>query len=84
MVERRSPKPLVGGSNPPWPAIFVMMKKITGFLEEVKLEFKKVVWPGKKEVTSATISVLIFTVVVAFILSILDYLMSIGLQSLFK
>jgi len=61
-----------------------MMKKILNFLEEVKLEFKKVVWPGKKEVTSATVAVVIFTVIVAFILSVLDYLMSIGLQSLFK
>ncbi len=84
MVERRSPKPLVGGSSPPWPAIFVMIKKIKSFLEEVKLEFKKVVWPGRKEVTSATIAVVIFTVIVAFILSVLDYLMSIGLQSLFR
>jgi len=61
-----------------------MMKKIVSFLEEVKIEFKKVVWPGKKEVTSATISVIMFTVIVAFILSVLDYFLSIGLQSLFK
>jgi len=61
-----------------------MIKKIKSFLEEVKLEFKKVVWPGRKEVTSATIAVVIFTVIVAFILSVLDYLMSIGLQSLFR
>lgn len=84
MVERRSPKPFVGGSSPPWPAKIIMMKKILGFLEEVKLEFKKVVWTGKKEVTTATISVLGFTVIVAVILSLLDYFLSIGLQSLFK
>ena len=60
------------------------MKKILGFLEEVKLEFKKVVWAGKKEVTTATVSVLGFAVIVAVILSILDYFLSIGLQSLFK
>ncbi|WP_025270594.1 preprotein translocase subunit SecE [Hippea sp. KM1] len=60
------------------------MKKVLGFLEEVKIEFKKVVWPGKKEVTSATISVIMFTVIVAFILSLLDYFLSVGLQSLFK
>ncbi len=84
MVERRSPKPFVGGSSPPWPAKTIMIKKIFGFLEEVKLEFKKVVWAGKKEVTTATISVLGFVVIVAIILSILDYFLSIGLQSLFK
>ncbi|WP_232229296.1 preprotein translocase subunit SecE [Hippea jasoniae] len=61
-----------------------MIKKVLGFLEEVKIEFKKVVWPGKKEVSTATISVVLFTVIVAFILSVLDYLLSIGLQSLFK
>ncbi len=84
MVERRSPKPHVGGSSPPWPAIFVMIKKAISFLEEVKLEFKKVVWAGKKEVVGATISVIVFTVIVAVILSVLDYFLSIGLQYLFR
>jgi len=60
------------------------MKKFLSFLEEVKIEFKKVVWAGKKEVTSATISVLAFSIIVAVILSVLDYFLSIGLQSLFK
>jgi preprotein translocase subunit SecE len=60
------------------------MKKVVSFLEEVKIEFKKVVWPGKKEVTNATVSVIVFTIIVAFVLSVLDYLLSIGLQSLFK
>ncbi|AEA34346.1 preprotein translocase subunit SecE [Hippea maritima] len=60
------------------------MKKVLSFLEEVKIEFKKVVWPGKKEVSSATISVIVFTVIVAFVLSLLDYFLSVGLQSLFK
>ena len=83
MVERRSPKPHVGGSSPPWPAK-IIMKKFLSFLEEVKIEFKKVVWTGKKEVTAATVSVLAFSVIVAVILSVLDYFLSIGLQSLFK
>ncbi len=61
-----------------------MIKKIISFLEEVKLEFKKVVWAGKKEVIGATISVIAFTVIVAVILSVLDYFLSIGLQYLFK
>jgi preprotein translocase subunit SecE len=60
------------------------MKKFLNFLEEVKIEFKKVVWAGKKEVTSATVSVLAFSIIVAMILSALDYFLSIGLQSLFK
>jgi len=61
-----------------------MIKKFLGFLEEVKLEFKKVVWTGKKEVMTATMSVLGFTIIVAVILSVLDYFLSIGLQSLFR
>ncbi len=62
----------------------LIMKKFLSFLEEVKIEFKKVVWAGKKEVTAATVSVLAFSVIVAVILSVLDYFLSIGLQSLFK
>jgi len=60
-----------------------MIKKVTGFLEEVKIEFKKVVWSGKRDVTSATISVLALVVFVSVLLSILDYLLSLGLKSIF-
>ncbi len=61
----------------------IIMKKVVSFLEEVKLEFKKVVWAGKKEVITATVSVLAFSVFVAAVLSILDYFLSIGLKSIF-
>ncbi len=62
----------------------IMIKKALNFLEEVKLEFKKVVWTGRKEVITATVSVLGFTIIVAVILSVLDYFLSIGLQFLFR
>jgi len=60
-----------------------MIKKVIGFLEEVKIEFKKVVWPGKRDVVSATISVLALVVFISVLLSILDYLLSLGLKSIF-
>jgi len=60
-----------------------MIKKVIGFLEEVKIEFKKVVWPGKRDVVSATISVLVLVVFISVLLSILDYLLSLGLKSIF-
>ena len=60
-----------------------MIKKVTGFLEEVKIEFKKVVWAGKRDVISATISVLALVVFVSVLLSVLDYLLSLGLKSIF-
>ncbi len=82
MVERRSPKPHVGGSSPPWPAIFVMFKKVLNFLDEVRLEFKKVVWATKKDTISATISVIVFVIIVATILSLIDYLLSMALNAI--
>ncbi len=49
-----------------------MFKKLTEFIQEVKLELKKVVFPTKKEVIGST-WVVIFTVLIcAFFLGIVD------------
>lgn len=85
MVERRSPKPHVGGSSPSWPASVVeMFEKVKSFLEEVKVEIKKVVWPKKREIVTATIAVLVFSFVVSILLGLLDFIFSYGLEKIFK
>ncbi len=49
-----------------------MFKKMTDFIQEVKLELKKVVFPTKKEVIGST-WVVIFTVLIcAFFLGLVD------------
>ncbi|MCD6129749.1 MAG: preprotein translocase subunit SecE [Deltaproteobacteria bacterium] len=54
-----------------------IVEKIKKFLLEVRSEIKKVVWPEKRNLFSATIAVVIFIIVVTVILSVLDYIFSI-------
>ena len=51
MVERRSPKPEVGGSIPFAPAnkVYEFMKNPLKFIQDVKQEAFKVTWPTAKE-----------------------------------
>ena len=81
MVELRTPNPAAGGSSPSWPAIFSkscgergfgMFKRLTEFVQEVKLELKKVVFPTKKEVIGSTWVVIITVLICAFFLGLVD------------
>ncbi|MEK7161795.1 MAG: preprotein translocase subunit SecE [Patescibacteria group bacterium] len=46
---------------------------IFGFLGEVKSELAKVVWPTKKETLKYTLTVIVFSLAVAFLLGAFDY-----------
>jgi len=48
------------------------MGKLRDFLSSVRAELKRVVWPGRKLVTKATISVIIFSLVIGVYLWVLD------------
>jgi preprotein translocase subunit SecE len=50
------------------------------FLGEVKTELAKVVWPSRTETIKYTLTVIVFSVVVAFVLGAFDY----GLLRLFQ
>ena len=84
MVERRTPNPDAGGSNPSWPANLVdrlgmetekttLSLKITRFFKEVKAELKKVTWTGRKEITSGTIAVLVLSGIISLFLWVIDF-----------
>lgn len=77
LVEQRSPKPSVAGSNPAGPdtknILEKIMTKIGKFFRESKAELKKVVWPTKEDVLSSIKVVIISTVIVAVILGLLDW-----------
>jgi preprotein translocase subunit SecE len=49
-----------------------MLKKMTVFFQEVKLELKKVVFPTKKEVIGSTWVVIITVLICAFFLGLVD------------
>lgn len=86
MVERRSPKPNVEGSNPSWPVSYKIgtdMRKIVRFFKECVAELKKVVWPSTSDVVSSVKVVLISTIIIAVILGLLDWLFVTGMNLVF-
>ncbi len=48
---------------------------MANFLVEVKNELSKVVWPSRAETIRYTLTVIVFSVVVAFVLGAFDYLL---------
>lgn len=59
------------------------MKKILQFFAESYAELKKVVWPSKEEVASSTKVVLISTIIFAFVLGVVDFLLLVGIDAIF-
>ena len=74
MVERRSPKPEVGGSIPSAPAKPKKERMINPlkFIQEVKQEAFKVTWPKGKEVALGSLMVFILASIAALFFLLLD------------
>ena len=73
MVERRSPKPEVGGSIPSAPA--KRGKKMINpfkFIQSVKQEAFKVTWPTKKDVLVGSLMVFALAMIAAIFFLLLD------------
>lgn len=49
-----------------------MFAKVSKFIEEVKQEGLKVVWPSKKETVSMTIMIIVVSVLVSLIFFLVD------------
>ena len=74
MVERRSPKPEVGGSIPSAPAKNELKKMFNPFkfVQGVKQEAFRVTWPSKKEVLLGGFMVFVLATVAAVFFLLLD------------
>ena len=75
MVERRSPKPEVGGSIPSAPAIKRTEKKMINpfkFVQSVKQEAFKVSWPTKREVLIGSLMVFVLAAIASIFFLLLD------------
>ena len=73
MVERRSPKPEVGGSIPSAPAKRnLKMINPLKFIQEVKQEAFKVSWPTKKEVALGSLMVFVLATIASIFFLLLD------------
>lgn len=53
-----------------------LLKKLSSFLKEVRLEMKKVNWPSRKETMKYTLIIVGVSLIVAAFLGGLDYLFS--------
>ena len=87
MVERRSPKPEVGGSIPSAPAITKeneSMRNPLKFFQEVKQEAFKVTWPTWKETLQGALMVFVMAVVMSLFFLLLDQVLKFFLELLLK
>lgn len=73
LVEHWSPKPEVAGSIPSHPARSIMM--IYKYFKSVYSEFYKIHWPTQKEVISASIIVIIISLLFGCFLFCIDFVM---------
>lgn len=74
MVERRSPKPEVGGSSPFAPAKMGVEKMFNPlkFIQSVKQEAFKVTWPTRRDVLIGSLMVFAMATVAAIFFLLLD------------
>ena len=87
MVERRSPKPEVGGSIPSAPAKKMENKKMKNplkFFQEVKQEAFKVSWPTGKETLQGAIMVFLMALAMSLFFLLIDQVLKFFLEILLK
>ena len=81
MVERRSPKPEVGGSIPFAPAKkLYIMKNPLKFIQDVKQEAFKVTWPTAKETVQGALMVFAMAVLASLFFLLLDQILKFLLE----
>ena len=87
MVERRSPKPEVGGSIPFAPAkklYDLNMKNPLKFIQDVKQEAFKVTWPTAKETVQGALMVFAMAVLASIFFLLLDQVLKFFLEIILK
>jgi preprotein translocase subunit SecE len=60
------------------------MKKMIQFLKECYAELSKVVWPSREDVVSSTKVVVVSTIAVALVLGLIDFLLVLGIEVVFR
>jgi preprotein translocase subunit SecE len=60
------------------------MNKVMSFLNEVRMELKKVTWPNRDELVGATIIVCFLVIVFAVILGVMDGISSYIIGTIIK
>ena len=85
MANGETPNPVLGVQVPP-PLINKMkiLDKITGFINEVKVELGKVSWSTKQELIGSTTVVITLTALMTLFIFIVDFALSKILSIIFK
>ena len=60
------------------------MKRIIQFFKECYAELRKVVWPGRDDVISSVGVVIVSTAIIGAILGLVDALLLLGVNSIFR
>lgn len=60
------------------------MNKVIQFLKEVKAELGKVVWPTRRDTIRYTVTIIVFSLVIAAILGATDFGLLKGFEALIK
>ena len=64
--------------------IIQQWKRLMTFFQEVKAELQKTSWPTQKEVRNTTIVVIVFVLVCAAYLFVVDRVLQTGMERLFQ
>ncbi|MDO5540383.1 MAG: preprotein translocase subunit SecE [Eubacteriales bacterium] len=56
----------------------------TSWTDGLKAEFRKIIWPDKKDLTKQTTAVIVVSVILGVIISIVDTIMQYGIDFLIK
>jgi preprotein translocase subunit SecE len=61
-----------------------MGNKFVQFIKESYAELRKVIWPGRDDVVSSVKVVIVSTVLIAAILGLVDIILLLGVQAIFR
>jgi len=62
---------------------FAKIDKLVTFLKEVRNEVVRVTWPGREEIKSATLVVIIVCIFVALVIWLIDSIIKTGVEAIF-
>jgi preprotein translocase subunit SecE len=60
------------------------MNKLVQFVKESYAELRKVIWPSRDDVVSSVKIVIVSTVLIAAVLGLVDVLLLLGVQAIFR
>ena len=62
---------------------FAKIDKLVTFLKEVRNEVVRVTWPGREEIKSATLVVIVVCIFVALVIWLIDSIIKTGVEAIF-